>query len=192
MTRIHDSLFARLFAAAIIAIVIAHLLAIFWFQQIQNETPAPQPSVEQAESGQPGPPFDKRIIIACQLLLLIMFAWMGSRLLVKPVRLICDTAERLGGDIDSPALEIKGLRESREVARNFNAMQNKIRGENHRQALAIWAVSHDLRTPLTRLRLRLESVEDEQLLAQLRQDLNEATAIVEGCITALRTPGRNG
>ena len=83
------------------------------------------------------------------------------RSLTEPFRLLANAAHRLGTDMFGPLVPERGPREQRQVAAAFNEMQGRIRRliEDRTQTLA--AISHDLKTPITRLRLRAEFIKDE-------------------------------
>jgi signal transduction histidine kinase len=90
---------------------------------------------------------------------LVVSGW-AVRRITAPLGALSAAAERLGRDINAPPLPETGTSETSHAARAFNAMQVRLRTliENRTRLLA--AISHDLRTPLTLLRLRAENVED--------------------------------
>jgi signal transduction histidine kinase len=87
-------------------------------------------------------------------------------------------AERLGGDLNAPPMAETGSVETRQAARAFNEMQARLRAliENRTRMLA--AISHDLRTPLTLLRLRTENVGDPQEREKMLATIAEMDAMV--------------
>lgn len=97
----------------------------------------------------------------------------------KPIRRFADAAERLGRDVNAPPLdEKKGPREVRRGAKAFNEMQRRIRNFIEDRTRMLAAVSHDLRTPITRMRLRAEFVEDEEQREKMLKDLDEMEAMI--------------
>ena len=88
----------------------------------------------------------------------MLTAW-AARRLTSPLTVLADAAERLGRDVRAPPLEVSGSRELRSAAQAFNDMQASLKRliENRTQMLG--AISHDLRTQLTLLRLRAETVD---------------------------------
>lgn len=100
-----------------------------------------------------------------------------------PLRRFAYAAERLGTNIDSPPVPVRGPREIRQVASAFNEMQRRIHRliEDRRQILA--AVTHDLRTPITLIRLRAEHIDDaaerDKILATLDEMELMVTSILE-------------
>jgi signal transduction histidine kinase len=86
----------------------------------------------------------------------------AARRVTAPLASLAAAAERLGRDMTAPPLEETGTLETRQASRAFNDMQTRLRSliENRTRLLA--ALSHDLRTPLTLLRLRAENVDNAQ------------------------------
>jgi len=99
---------------------------------------------------------------------------------------LADAADAFGGDLESPPLPETGPTESRRAAEAFNRMQERLRRLIAERGRALAAVSHDLRTPLTRMRLRAELVDDETLRAQINADIDDMQAMVESTLDYLR------
>ena len=95
-------------------------------------------------------------------------------------------AERLGRDVNAPPLPEAGTIETRQASRAFNDMQVRLRNliENRTRLLA--AISHDLRTPLTLLRLRAENVEDAQERDKMLATIAEMDAMIEATLKFAR------
>ncbi|MGY4816009.1 sensor histidine kinase [Pseudomonas chlororaphis subsp. piscium] len=192
-----DTLFGRLFGVLLIAIVLAHLLAFFWFRLYGPPPPPPRPPASEF-SGQPPPPnngrFERRprhwfggpiVPLTFQFISLIIAAWYGAKLLTRPIQRLSDAAERLSEDLDSPPLDESGPREARQAAHTFNLMQQRIREQVKQRGRMLGAVSHDLRTPLSRLKLRLEQIEDNKLQGQMRQDLDDMISMLDATLSYL-------
>lgn len=108
---------------------------------------------------------------------LLVAAWVLQRW-TQPLTYFAAAAERLGTDIHAPALSEKGPFEVRTAARTFNRMQDRIRRlVEDRMALAA-AVAHDLGTPVTRLRLRAEEIDDEQIREPILADLQQMRRMI--------------
>ena len=95
-----------------------------------------------------------------------------------PSRSLATAAERLGHDVNAPPLAETGTTETRQAARAFNDMQTRLRSliENRTRLLA--AISHDLRTPLTLLRLRAETVENAQERDKMLATITEMDSLI--------------
>ncbi|GBR44280.1 ATP-binding protein [Neokomagataea thailandica] len=102
-----------------------------------------------------------------------------------PLRALSEAAERVGRNEEWEPVQERGSREVRGVARTINAMQTRIQSllDDRTQALA--AVSHDLRTPLTRLRLRCGFLVDEEAQSAIEADLDEMEIMVNGVLAYL-------
>ncbi|MGD8221337.1 sensor histidine kinase [Pseudomonas thivervalensis] len=192
-----DSLFGRLFGVLLLAIVLAHLLAFAWFFHYdQPPPPGPPPGMSQQDDGPPrfGPPPNRRprpwfggpvVPLTFQFVCLIIAAWYGAKLLTRPIQRLSDAAERLSENLDSPPLDENGPREARQAAHTFNLMQKRIREQVQQRSRMLGAVSHDLRTPLSRLKLRLEQIDDIKLQGQMRQDLDDMIGMLDATLTYL-------
>lgn len=104
----------------------------------------------------------------------------------RPFATFAAAAERLGTDVATPPLPETGPREIRAAAHAFNVMQGRIRRfvEDRTQMLA--AISHDLRTPLTRMRLRAEFVDDDEQRAKMLADLEEMEHMIAATLAFAR------
>ncbi len=91
----------------------------------------------------------------------LLSLWVVRRM-TRPLRAFASASERLGRDVNVPPVEEAGPLEVRQAIRAFNKMQERLRRliENRTRMLA--AISHDLRTPITLLRLRAEYIEPEE------------------------------
>ena len=110
----------------------------------------------------------------------------ATRRLTRPVRELAEAADRLGRDVNSPPLPENGPREVATAAHAFNTMADRIRRFVSDRTLMLAAISHDLRTPITRMRLRAEFVEDEEIRARMLTDLAEMEAMVNASLAFAR------
>jgi signal transduction histidine kinase len=108
------------------------------------------------------------------------------RRLTAPIRDLAAAAERLGRDVGAPPLPERGPREVAQAAAAFNTMQDRIRRFVEDRTAMLAAIGHDLRTPITRMRLRAEFVEDEGLRAKMLADLAEMEAMVAATLAFAR------
>ncbi len=210
MIRSADTLFARLFGGALLAIILAHLLAFIWFHHYRPAMPPPPPALQQnvqplppaSESSDspsalqalrpPPPPPGRPPLLGIplmplffQLATLVVAAWYGAKALSRPIRRMSEAAERLSENLDSQPLAVNGPREARQAAITFNRMQERIRDQVQQRGRMLAAVSHDLRTPLARLKLRVEQIEEPKLHGQMTQDLNDMIAMLDATLTYL-------
>lgn len=193
-----DTLFGRLFGVLLVAIILAHLLAFAWFHYYGPPPPPPPAEFSETFDGQrpaPDPRFDGRpprpwfggpvVPLTFQLISLIIAAWYGAKLLSRPIQRLSDAAERLSENLDSEPLDESGPREARQAAHTFNKMQRRIIEQVQQRSRMLGAVSHDLRTPLSRLKLRLEQIDDDKLQGQMRQDLDDMISMLDATLTYL-------
>ncbi|MDB5317419.1 MAG: two-component sensor histidine kinase [Rhodospirillales bacterium] len=117
------------------------------------------------------------ILMTCAAVVLIL--WAVNRL-TRPVRLLAGAADRLGRDVNAPPLDETGPTEIAKAAHAFNTMQGRIRRFVADRTQMLAAIGHDLRTPLTRLRLRAEFLDDDEQRRKMLADLDE----MEGMIAA--------
>src|SRR5471030_1331505 len=94
-------------------------------------------------------------------------AYLVTRMTVRPLKQLAQAAKDLGNDINHPPVVLSGAAEIRQASAAFNAMQARIRQHIMQRTQMLAAITHDLQTPLTRLRLRLEKVSDQELQQRL-------------------------
>jgi len=116
----------------------------------------------------------------------IAVSLVAVRLVTRPLQHLAEAADAFGSDLESPPLAETGPTETRRAAEAFNRMQDRLRRLIAERGRALAAVSHDLRTPLTRMRLRAELVDDETLRAQINADIDDMQAMVESTLDYLR------
>lgn len=114
-------------------------------------------------------------------LILLLSLWV-VHWLVRPLGRLSEAAEALGRDVNSPPLDIDGPREVRRAADAFNRMQSKLLAEFDSREQLLAAVSHDLRSPLTRLRLRAERIDDPALRARIEGDIVQMQSITDSIL----------
>ncbi|ACI51852.1 integral membrane sensor signal transduction histidine kinase [Gluconacetobacter diazotrophicus PA1 5] len=114
----------------------------------------------------------------------LMAAAMLVHTLSMPLRALADVADGVGSGQWIP-VEEKGPREVRYLARAINAMQDRIRRLIADRTEALAAVSHDLRTPLARLRLRAGFLDDPEVQGAIESDVAEMEAMVGGVLAYL-------
>jgi signal transduction histidine kinase len=126
-------------------------------------------------------------VLLAQLALLAGCAWLAVRLATRPLERLARAADTLGPDLAPAALPEDGPEEVARASKAFNAMQARI-GIYMRERLQILAaISHDLQTPITRMRLRADLLDDEAERARLQKDLKEMEVLVREGVAYART-----
>lgn len=125
-------------------------------------------------------------LLAVLALSVALAAGWAVRRLTRPLATLADAAAGLAHNLDQPPLPEAGPQEVVRAARAFNAMQRELKSYLETRAQALAAVSHDLRLPLTRLRLRLEQLSDTGLKSRIEGDLAEMEAMIGGTLDYLR------
>ena len=131
-----------------------------------------------------GPAFSRQFLVSMAVMAIIILGvsiWVVRRV-TAPLASLAVAAERLGRDVTAPPLPETGTIETRQASRAFNDMQVRLRNliENRTRLLA--AISHDLRTPLTLLRLRAENVEDQQERDKMLATIAEMDSMIEATL----------
>ena len=121
----------------------------------------------------------------------ILLSVLIARWLTRPLRVISAEVSALSPDEPRPRMAVTGPLEVRQLAAAFNDMHARISGLVKRRTQALAAVSHDLRTPLTRLKLRLADVPDPGLQQAMQADLAEMEAMIEATLSYLRGQDTN-
>ncbi len=127
------------------------------------------------------PWIDARLAWQVGLLTLVLglVLYAATRHLTRPLARLQAAAAQVGRSMDVPRLDETGPREVRETLQAFNTMQDRLRRYVDSRTRVLAAMSHDLRTPLTRLRLRVETVDDETLRQRFIDDIEQMHALVE-------------
>lgn len=135
-----------------------------------------------------GPPFPRTLLlelgVLTVLLGIVLFAM--TRTITRPLQALARAADAVGRGTSTPPLREHGALEIRRATRAFNAMQERLQRYLDSRTRVLAAMSHDLRTPLTRLRLRVESIEDEALRQRCAEDVDEMARMVSGALSVFR------
>ncbi|MBN9114159.1 MAG: two-component sensor histidine kinase, partial [Pandoraea sp.] len=126
------------------------------------------------------------IAAAVQIVPLLFSSWVGARMLSVPFKSLAAGAAALSRNMDAPPIPEAGPIEARQAARVFNSMQAAIRRQVNDRNRFLAAVSHDLRTPLTRMRLRLRTLEPSEFSDRLVADIDEMTQLLDATLSFLR------
>ena len=129
-----------------------------------------------------------RLLLSLLVLLAVVFAvtLVAVRWVTRPLKTLAEAARNLGDDINRPPLEEKGPIEVSGAARAFNTMQQKLVKFIADRTRIFTAMSHDLKTPITRLRLRAELLDDPELRAKFEKDLLEMETMVGAALDFMR------
>ncbi|WP_334181863.1 ATP-binding protein [Novosphingobium sp.] len=137
--------------------------------------------------------WQKRVMLwfALSLAIISPLAWLFARRIVVPLKDFAQAAEQLGRDPSATILPLSGPAEIGRAANAFNQMRFRLRAFVDDRTAMVGAISHDLRTPLTRLRFRIEDVPDDQREGLLKE-VSEMEAMISQVIAFIRdasTPG---
>ena len=116
----------------------------------------------------------------------IVLSLVAVRLVTGPLSALASAAEKLGEDINRPPLPEAGPVEVQRAARAFNTMQQRLSRFISDRTRVLTAMSHDLKTPITRLRLRTEMLEDETVRTKFVRDLDEMESMVTQTLEFMR------
>nr|WP_314476921.1 ATP-binding protein [uncultured Pseudomonas sp.] len=125
-------------------------------------------------------------VYALRIVAVLVVCLIAVRLCLRPLRRLADAALALGSNLERPPLMLDGPDEVRQAAQAFNAMQQRLIAMVNDKAYFLAAVSHDLRTPLTRMRLRLERMPDDEHRRRLRQNIAQMDDMIGQVLDYLR------
>ena len=136
-------------------------------------------------------PWRLALTLAILLLAVLVLSYVAVRWVTRPLHVLADAAEALGRDINRAPLAEEGPQEIRQAARAFNTMQHRLVRFIEDRTRVLAAMSHDLKTPITRMRLRAELMEDEPLRQHFEADLQEMETMVTHTLEFMRGLGGN-
>ena len=116
----------------------------------------------------------------------LLVSWIAVRWVTRPLHVLASAADELGRDINRPPLAEGGPLEVDRAARAFNTMQTRLVRFIDDRTRLFAAMSHDLKTPLTRMRLRAEVLEDTGLRAGFENDVLEMESMVTQTLEFMR------
>ena len=119
-------------------------------------------------------------------LILLFLAYFFMKGQMRPLKRLAIIAETFGRGLDAPELKGSGSLEIRQTTNAFNLMQNRIKRFLKQRTEMLAGVSHDLRTPLTRMKLQLSLMKDDNAKKELEHDINEMTAMLNSYVSFVR------
>jgi len=127
------------------------------------------------------------VFFCLQLASLIAFTWLAVRQATRPLLRLAEAAETLGSSLKSDPIPENGPTEIARAAAAFNAMQKRIQDHLAERIQLLAAISHDLQTPITRMRLRSDLMESAELRDKFQEDLDAMQILVEEGIAYARS-----
>lgn len=124
------------------------------------------------------------MVSAAIVLLLVAVIFLRNQ--VRPIRQLADAAEAFGKGQPAPPFKPKGAEEIRRASVAFHQMRGRIERQINQRTMMLSGVSHDLRTPLTRMRLALEMAGDDPEAVALKSDVDEMERMVDGFLAFAR------
>ena len=134
-------------------------------------------------------PYRLLLSVAVLLVAVIGVSLIAVRWATRPIDALADAADELGKNINRPPLAERGPIEVVRAARAFNLMQARLIRYVSDRTRILAAMSHDLKTPITRLRLRSELLDDERIKARFVADLAEMESMVGATLDFMRGIG---
>ncbi|WP_248920308.1 ATP-binding protein [Pseudomonas entomophila] len=126
------------------------------------------------------------VVIGLGLVATLLVAWWATRQLANPLQRFASAARRFGGDLQAPPIVVEGPEEIRQAIIAFNTMQAQIQHFLRERTHLLAAISHDLRAPLTRMRLRSEFMEDTDHQRKLVSDVDEMQTMINAALAFFR------
>lgn len=133
-------------------------------------------------------PWPGRLLLTLAILVvaIILVSLVAVRWVTQPLSRLARAADALGRDIDRPPMPETGPLEALRAAQAFNRMQARLQAQLAERSRILTAVSHDLKTPITRLRLRLEMMDGDDLREKFGRDLDDMENLVNSTLDFMR------
>lgn len=130
---------------------------------------------------------EERLLVGLLVLLSVLaLSLLGITSVTRPLARLSRAANQLGDDLDMPPLKESGPKEVAATAAAFNRMQRRIREQIEERERLFSAISHDLKTPLTRMRLRAEMLDDDYQRERFCASLDELDSLVKGALASVK------
>ena len=124
------------------------------------------------------------MMFASLVLFIVAFFFMKGQ--IRPLKRLSIIAEAFGRGLDAPELKGAGALEIRQTTNAFNQMRTRIKRFLKQRTDMLAGVSHDLRTPLTRMKLQLSLMKNDAAKNELENDINEMTAMLDSYVSFVR------
>lgn len=130
---------------------------------------------------------EERLLVGLLVLLSVLaLSLLGITSVTRPLARLSRAANQLGDDLDMPPLKENGPKEVAATAAAFNRMQRRIREQIEERERLFSAISHDLKTPLTRMRLRAEMLDNDYQRERFCASLDELDSLVKGALASVK------
>ncbi|WBO21928.1 ATP-binding protein [Sphingomonas abietis] len=132
--------------------------------------------------------WQRRVMLwfAIAFLLVAPLGWLFARRIVRPLARFTAAAEQLGRDPSAALVALEGPAEIGRAAHAFNVMQNRLQSFVDDRTAMVGAISHDLRTPLTRMRFRIEEVDDDAIREGMTGEVTEMEDMITSVLNFIR------
>jgi len=127
------------------------------------------------------------LILTILIVAVLIVSLLAVRLATRPLTMLTRAADKLGANINQAPLSESGPIEVRHAARAFNSMQLRLQNFIEDRTRLLSAISHDLKTPITRMRLRAEMLDDQEQRESFIKNLDEMQLIASETLDFLRT-----
>ena len=182
--RIPDTIFSRLFLLLFVMLSVSHFVGMEVFSGWWHSSHPADPNHLRHHSF-------RFFGFFLRLFAIILTAWIAARWLARPIDRMARAASKLGESLESAPLdETRGPSEIRQASAVFNQMQARLKLQIAERNRFLAAVSHDLRTPITRLKLRAQKVVAQDLQQEIQSDINEMTVMIDATLDYLRGDGK--
>jgi signal transduction histidine kinase len=131
-------------------------------------------------------PHNLVVNLSLLLVLLVIVLYLAARNITRPLTELARAADSIGRQSQPARLRERGARELREAAHAFNTMQDRLRRYLDSRSRVLAAMSHDLKTPLTRLRLQVEALDNPPMQERIGRELDEMEGMVHEALSLFR------
>lgn len=126
-------------------------------------------------------------VFTLQVILLLVCTWLAVRLATRPLSTLAEAADAMTPAASGPRVSQEGPTEVARAAKAFNTMQDRIAKHLKERLHILAAISHDLQTPITRMRLRVEALDESPEQQRILDDLQELQHLVKEGVAYARS-----